>query len=170
MLRHDAASLVKLLTPLPAGVSESDIRRAWILIAVFDLDGVDAFTAPRMLDAMSINTLADLAKQSPAAMTRFSPRWLRRPIPGRPNFNIRDTRNVGFSARDSDPRSDRAIGQDPRPVLPDPIPADATRARADSFENLKSDAAASADDAALAAQLTRLHRFQAAAIRGQSTS
>jgi hypothetical protein len=54
MLRHDAASLVKLLTPLPAGVSESDIRRAWILIAVFDLDGVDAFTAPCSTQCPSI--------------------------------------------------------------------------------------------------------------------
>jgi len=69
LIERDVEDVVTLLSPVPVGgYDEEDIRRAWRITTLVDLDGMDIYTARHLHDVQIIQELSFLATQSEATL------------------------------------------------------------------------------------------------------
>lgn len=167
LLRHDPNDVARHLSPLPPGYSEGDIRRAWMLTALLNLDGMDLYTARYLHDVTGIGSMEELASQSRATIdavlaTLIGPPHSRPPELAAQGHAARWIVAAKVQVRGRIGELTKIRGR----FFQVPFSPSLARSQAEFYEATADDAATPSDDAALASRLGRLHRFQAAVLRG----
>jgi len=165
LLLRPLDSVVSMLGPYanrPYG--PDDVKRAYELTSLFDLDGMDTRTAIYLHDTASIRSLAALARLSEASLQSLLDRLVEGE--GRPP----ELATSGHAARW---RASAAIHQRRRiservrhRPFQIPFPSTQAIARAEYYEGISHDAERDAVVRTLARRLALLHRFQAQVIDG----
>jgi hypothetical protein len=167
LLRYTPAQVVAHLSPLPDDYSAQDVRRAWMLTALLNVDGMDLFSARHLYDAEGITSLQELADQSQATLDRILS-TLVAPPHSRPAALA--TQGHGkrwrLAARIQVRNRLGALTRIKNRFFQVPVTAATASRQAAFYEALAADAGTTPDDATRAARLGRLYRFQSAVVRG----
>src|SRR5262245_56421515 len=70
LLRYTPDQVVQYLSPPPADYTADDIKRAWMLTALLNLDGMNPSTAVYLYDTEEITSMQELAGQTKATIDR----------------------------------------------------------------------------------------------------
>jgi hypothetical protein len=169
LLRSTPDQIIALLQPLPDGIDDQQIRRAWTLTALFNLDAVDQYTARYLYDVAGIRSIDDLAHQSPATIdsilqTLTSPQFGRPPELATQGHAQRWIISARIQTR-------KRIGELTKirhRFFSFPFDPSVSRSRAEFYEGSTANEAFTSDDSLLAARLGDVYRFQAALVAGNT--
>ena len=167
LLRHDPGDVVRYLSPLPPEISADDIRRAWMLTALLNLDGMDLYTAQYLHDTVGIVSLVELANQSRATIDSALAILIAPPHSRPPELASQGHAGRWIVAAKIQVRS--RIGELTKikgRFFQVPISPSTARSQAEFYEAASLNTATTGDEAALASRLGKLYRFQAAVLRG----
>jgi hypothetical protein len=167
LLRYPSAQVITLLKPLPAAYSEQDIRRAWVLTALLNLDGMDRYTATHLYDEVGIRSLDELARQSRATLDSVLQTLTAPPHSRPPELAAQDhARRWIISAKISVRKRVGELTKIKHRYSQVPFSPSVAQRRAEFYEAAASNDSFTAEEATLAAHLGKLYRFQAALLRG----
>lgn len=166
LLQRPLSSVLRVLGPFEGRPwTAADVTRAYALTSFLDLDGMDRRTAIHLYDAMSIKSLAELARQSEASLQTMldglaAPRGRRPAALATSGHAARWRASALIHSRRR--FSDR-LRRRPYQI---PFASRLANARAEFYEAIDHDNERTAADRTLARRLGLLHRFQASVIDG----
>jgi hypothetical protein len=166
LLRYSADEVVEYLSPLPQDYSAADVRRAWMLTALINLDGMDLYTAPYLYDTLGIVSLPELANQSQATIdsalaTLIAPPHSRPPELANQRHAERWIMGARIQVRSRIGELTKIKGR----FFQVPCAAATAQSQAEFYEATALDEASTGGEASLASRLGKLYRFQAAVLR-----
>ena len=167
MLRFSAEQVIDALSPVPPSYTQADVRRTWTLTAFLSLDGMDRYTAAHLYQSEGITSLPELAAQSEATLDAILLK-LTFPPHDRPaelltqGHALRWRTAAKVLVRGRLGELSKIRGR----FSQTPLSSSAAAAQAEFYQAARHDGSHTPEDAKLAGLLARLHRFQAALLRG----